>query len=391
MFPNFFLEQFQKNLNPSQVETLKILIWLLQVHKQVKIEKLAACLPLPILYESRRKHLQRFLALEQLDIESIWLPLVKYIIEQEFTYKQDLIIAIDRTNWKNNNVLIVSVIWKKRAIPIYWKILDKDKGNSNLGEQKAVISPVLELLKEYKLILIGDREFHGVELANWLDKEYRQKRNLDIFFAFRQKYTTYIKQESELEYQQLTSLGMKPGRKIFLSSLKVGKTKGFGDFNLAAYWKRKYKRNKEDEPWYILTNLENIEEVLKVYSTRYGIEALFKDCQTGGYNLEASKASKKRLKNLILLIAISYTLVALKGKYLKNSGRQKYIARLKELQRNTKRHSNHWVGMYGKMWILAWNFCHEWVNNIIKNNSAKASFYQQGLIAMSAIESIKSS
>ncbi len=112
MFPKFFLQQFQKNLNPSQVETLKILIWLLQVHKQVRIERLAACLPLPILYESRRQHLQRFLVLEQLDIEIIWLPLVKYIIEQEFTSNQDLIVAIDRTNWKNNNILIVSVIWK---------------------------------------------------------------------------------------------------------------------------------------------------------------------------------------------------------------------------------------------------------------------------------------
>jgi L-aminopeptidase/D-esterase-like protein len=48
-----------------------------------------------------------------------------------------------------------------------------------------------------------------------------------------------------------------------------------------------------------------------------GIEAMFKDCKTGalvrrGYNLEGSSASIKRLTNLVLLIAIAYTLSTLK-------------------------------------------------------------------------------
>jgi hypothetical protein len=34
---------------------------------------------------------------------------------------------------------------------------------------------------------------------------------------------------------------------------------------------------------------------VKAYSKRSGIEAMFKDCKTGGYNLEKCQASKKRL------------------------------------------------------------------------------------------------
>ncbi|NEP08171.1 MAG: hypothetical protein F6K34_27415, partial [Okeania sp. SIO4D6] len=37
------------------------------------------------------------------------------------------------------------------------------------------------------------------------------------------------------------------------------------------------------------------------------IEAMFKDCKTGGYNLEGSQANTQGLTNLILLIAIAYT------------------------------------------------------------------------------------
>ncbi|NET44708.1 hypothetical protein [Okeania sp. SIO2B3] len=44
-----------------------------------------------------------------------------------------------------------------------------------------------------------------------------------------------------------------------------------------------------------------------------GIEAMFKDCQSGGYNLEGAKANETRLNNLILLIAISYTISSFKG------------------------------------------------------------------------------
>jgi len=36
-----------------------------------------------------------------------------------------------------------------------------------------------------------------------------------------------------------------------------------------------------------------------------GIEAMFKDCKTGGYNLGKSHANNQRLKSLILLIAIA--------------------------------------------------------------------------------------
>ncbi len=66
---------------------------------------------------------------------------------------------------------------RKRALPIYWQILSK-KGSSNLAEQKAFIKPVLRLLKKSKLVVIGDREFHGVELSHWRVLELRLKKSI---------------------------------------------------------------------------------------------------------------------------------------------------------------------------------------------------------------------
>ena len=65
MLPELYLTPLQSQLSASQLLTLEMLVWLLQFHKQIRIERLAAYLPLPILYESRRRHVQRFLILPQ--------------------------------------------------------------------------------------------------------------------------------------------------------------------------------------------------------------------------------------------------------------------------------------------------------------------------------------
>ena len=115
-----------------------------------------------------------------------WFPIVKKIINQEFSDSSQLILTIDRTQWKNNNIFVIAVIYKKRALPIYWQVFQK-KGPTNLAEQKALTKPVLQLLKKYKLVVIGDREFHGVELSHWLKVK---ARNQKINFIFRQKQGT---------------------------------------------------------------------------------------------------------------------------------------------------------------------------------------------------------
>ncbi|WP_414527389.1 hypothetical protein [Nodularia chucula] len=61
MLPSFYQPILSKYLSSTQLITLKMLVWLLQSQKQVKIERLAATLPLPIQQNSRRRHLQRFL------------------------------------------------------------------------------------------------------------------------------------------------------------------------------------------------------------------------------------------------------------------------------------------------------------------------------------------
>lgn len=377
MLPEFYLSCLESQLSKSQVLTLKILVWLLQFHKTVRIERLAACLPLPILFESRRRHLQRFLILPQMSVALIWLPLIKCILRTQIKPKSQILVALDRTKWRANNLLMVTIIWQKRAWPVYWDFMPK-KGSSNLAQQKAVLRPALRLFKHYQIVVVGDREFHSVELANWLAQE-------KAYFALRQKQGTYIKQKSQ-NYHRLSQIGLAPGVKLFLTEVTFSKKKGFGEFNLAAYWQRSSSNKVADEGWYILTNLNSLDAALKAYKARSGIEAMFKDCKSGGYNLENCKASQERLTRIVLLIALAYTCAGLQGQKIKRLGQQKYVNRLQELKRIDRRHSNFWVGLYGQMWIAAIVLCEDWLKDLMIIRRNKLPYFLKGLRAMSLIQ-----
>jgi hypothetical protein len=57
---------------------------------------------------------------------------------------------------------MVSLIWERRAIPLYWDLLPK-LGSSNFDEQTTNIQPVLPLFSQYKVIVLGDREFCSLD------------------------------------------------------------------------------------------------------------------------------------------------------------------------------------------------------------------------------------
>jgi hypothetical protein len=53
-----------------------------------------------------------------LDLERLWFPIVREILKEKFKNNQPLKVAIDRTQWRDKNVFVISLIWDKRGIPL---------------------------------------------------------------------------------------------------------------------------------------------------------------------------------------------------------------------------------------------------------------------------------
>ncbi|MGD2179714.1 IS4 family transposase [Lusitaniella coriacea] len=367
------LEYYHKCLSAllpqRQYRTLQIIIILLQSYRTIQIEKLSAILPIPIKYESRRRHLQRFLKLPQLQGEYIWKCLVKKWIKTNPKPARKYYIALDRTRWQGRNLFVVSLIKDKRAIPLSWTLLLK-KGSSSFEEQKRLLKPVLRLFKGNKIVILGDREFGHIALADWLS-------NQGVEYVLRTKDNKYVQQQGQKE-RLLSTLGLRPRKPLYLHQVKLTKQSGFGLVNIVGYWSKKTRKKNHDEGWYLITNLSSVKQAVSAYRHRFGIEAMFKDCKTGGYNLEKCQGSDERLLALVLLIAIAYTSAIKQGAKIKSLGVQQYVCRLKEPLRMTRRHSTFWVGLYGRLWVDADENCQELVEELMRLTPNKLPFYQQG-------------
>jgi hypothetical protein len=376
MLPAFYQIHLKSQLSLAEYLLLKILIHLLQSIKKVSLETLATALPIPITFESRRKKIQRFLSLPSLTIEKIWLPLVTTWLETLFTSSQIIYVVIDRTNWACVNLFMISVVWDKRAFPIYFELLPK-LGSSNIDEQKAILSKVLPVLKNYQICVLGDREFCSVKLASWLQE-------WNVYFCLRLKKNHFVSRQTDV-WLELKDLGLEHGVSFFLKGVKVTKTKGFISFNVACKWKRKILGVAPEEGWFILTNFETLAAAISAYKRRFDIEEMFRDFKSGGYNLEDTNVSNERLISMILLIAIAYTSATVQGQQIKRKGVQKYVGRVQEYGRSERRHSSFYIGLYGQNWVNFKDNCWELVMELLRLTPNKKKYYQRGVRAMRLI------
>jgi len=71
-----------------------------------------------------------------------------------------------------HNILVVSIGFRRRSIPLVWKALEH-RGKSNLADQQELLKQALALLPQRVRITVhGDSEFRGWELFSWLRQRH---------------------------------------------------------------------------------------------------------------------------------------------------------------------------------------------------------------------------
>jgi hypothetical protein len=112
MIPESYHAHLSEKLTRSNYLLTILLIQVVQSIKEVTLERIATKLAMPIKFESRRKKVQRFLSDDEWDLDDIWLSLVIGWIKGSVNQNNIIYLAIDRTKWQANNILIVSMIWR---------------------------------------------------------------------------------------------------------------------------------------------------------------------------------------------------------------------------------------------------------------------------------------
>ena len=203
---------------------------------------------------------------------------------------------------------------------------------SPFKEQKKLLLKALRPLKEYKVVVLGDREFCAVKLARWLSHQ-------SVYFCLRLRCHEYLQQLNG-DWQQLKQLGLKPGMQAFFRGINVTKTHQASGFQVAACWRGKYRGKVAKEGWFLLTNLPSLQAATRAYAKRMGIEQMLRDCKSGGYHLEGTGLKGTRLIALLLVMTLAYGAATFVGQKLCQRGVAHYIARPSQSQRVRLRHSH---------------------------------------------------
>ncbi|MFT5262537.1 MAG: hypothetical protein ACI8YQ_001268 [Polaribacter sp.] len=119
--------------------------------------------------ESRIKKAKRWLNSKWTDVEAHFIPYVVPIIIS-LSKSGQLVLAIDGSAiGKSCTALMISIIWRGRAIPISWLVRKAPKGHFPQEMHVALINQVALLFDsiiqtECRIILLGDGEFDGTQL-----------------------------------------------------------------------------------------------------------------------------------------------------------------------------------------------------------------------------------
>jgi hypothetical protein len=209
---------------------------------------------------------------------------------------------------------MVSVIYKKRSLPIAWIVVTGNKGHFPEETHVRLLKRVHEIIPQgADVIFLGDGEFDGITFQAAID-------------AYGWEYVCRTAKNAQLGAEGETfsfhEVGVQPGEFIGLPQVTFT-LEAYGPVMVIAWWEARY-----ENPIYLVTNMELAEEACYWYAKRYRIETFFSDQKSRGFNLHKSHISDPaRLARLLIAACLAYVWIIYLGVIAKRDDWVKVIHR----------------------------------------------------------------
>ena len=298
---------FQGKINLARVKFISFFVIALTKVRTVNFESLARAFDTEAEVSSNLRRIQRFISGYSLDSN-----IIAKLIFALLPVKTDLILTIDRTNWKfgktDINIFMLGVVYQGVAFPLLFSMLPK-KGNSNSKERIALIDRYISLFgKDTIKNIVADREFVG---QKWI--KYLNDNNLKYYIRVRNNFKVYIpKKNKEVKafwlfnslktnhFHYYSNIVKINGQLCYLSGTKLKK----GEFLILISFNKPNKANV-------------------FYKQRWQIEMTFRGMKSSGFDIEKTHLSDtKRIEKLILLVMIAFVWAYKVGIYIHQNIKQ---------------------------------------------------------------------
>jgi hypothetical protein len=277
----------------QHLNTLTLLICGIVGAQHVQFDKLASHAPIRgRKNESLITRYRRFVKHKHITADALWLPFARPLLQG--LAQRPLTILLDGTTAGHGCVvLMASLLYRGRAIPLLWTVVKGKKGHLPEQLHIALIRRLQELIPpDASVSVLGDGEFDGVELqaairaCNW-HAVCRTASSILISAADR-VFT-------------VGALPLKRGEAVYMTDVRMT-AKQYGPLLLLAVWDAKQK-----EPIYLITSLDDPEEAYARYRVRFRIECMFANHKSRGFRIDKSHLKDpERLARLVIATSLAY-------------------------------------------------------------------------------------
>jgi len=294
----------KKSLPGERVTRLRNLTWFIvgmYLSQSVHLSRIGAKIPFPISLRAITARLTRFLQNGAFRVRRWYRPLAEALLRQAAAQGVVRLIVDGSKVSAQHQLLLVSLAYRKRALPIAWTWVSGARGHSAAVTQRVLLHYVHQLLPTgAEVLLVGDAEFGAVAVMEqlhawrWHDV-LRQRSNL----------LACVDQESR--WQRLGQLLPRKGKVFWYPQALL--TAQLWPCRLLCYW-----RTGEKEPWFLATDLSEPAAVRHAYSLRMWIEQMYGDWKGHGVRLEHTRLCHvQRLARLTFVVALWYLWLVTQG------------------------------------------------------------------------------
>ncbi len=315
-----WLQQIQQLWPEERITRMRLMAWFLAgiyESRSVQLHRIAGKIPGRAKRLSTERRLSRFLENPAVRVRPGYEPLARSLLQYLADTLGEIRLIADGTRvGGGHQLLLVSVAFRHRAIPIAWTWVKQVRGHSSAWRQCALLAYVRRLLPpQVPVLLVGDSEFGAVDVL-------RQLEAWDWRYVLRQTSKELVQVGGQGAWEQFGSLVARPGRQAWhpqsdFTARHAHRT------TVLAYWQK-----GEPEPWLLTTNLPTVGAALKAYRRRMWTEELFGDLKGHGFDLESTHLHHvARLSRLMFMVVLLYLWLISVGSRAIKAGQRSLVDR----------------------------------------------------------------
>ena len=323
------LKQMMKLDHQGQVVTLAMMISGIVMGRNAQLSAMSSEIPSETKEKSIEMRMRRWVK-EEIDVEAVYMPFARQILEA--LAHLPLVLVMDGSQaGRGCMILMVGVLYQKRALPIAWLVYKGKKGHASAERHIQALEKVLPLLPTgSQVVLLGDAEYDTTEMIAWVEK------NTTWQYVLRTSPQIYV-QAGQVN-QPIRDYPLERGNLFHLHEVGFTQTTEL-TLNLIGWWANRY-----EEPIFLVTNIHNAYQACRYYRRRFRIETFFSDQKSRGFHIHKSHlGDPARLSRLLIAACLAYIWMICQGLQIIASNQTALIDRSERIDKSFFRLGLDWI------------------------------------------------